>query len=562
MGTATYSDLDASDWKQIEPQYREFLEREINSPESLEEWLLELGVFDAYVGETGSMLYVKMTCDTEDEDIKQAYLNFVDNVEPELAKMGDLLNRKLSECPHADELDADEYNVLLRDTRMDLALFKEENIALYTELTKLGVRYKEITAAMTVEFDGEERTMQQMGKYLQVNERDTRESAYRAMGTRRFQDADEVDEIYEKMIELRHKVAQNAGYENYRDYIFDAKHRFDYSPADCEVFHNAVESICVPLMRKVDEERRQALNLKTLRMWDLSHDVHGRKPLKPFTEVEDMVSGTSRMFHRLSPELGNFFDSLRDGTSLDLDSRKGKAPGGYQLQRDYSRKPFIFMNATGLQRDLETMVHEAGHAFHSIYADHLPLVDYRSAPLEFCEVAAMSMELLTHDFLDEFYSKDDANRAVREHLEGIVSILGWIATIDAFQHWVYTNPEHSRDERHAKWLELGDRFGSILNWSGFEDWRNISWQKQLHLFSYPFYYIEYGIAQLGALQLWLQYKDDTKIALSNYAAAMKLGGSRPLPELFSAGGLDFNFGTKIMDTLMSEVSSQLSELPV
>ena len=558
---ASFEGLDAKKWSEIEPHFQEFLNREIESAEDLENWLLELGRFSAYVGETGSMLYVDMTCDTENEEIKQAYLDFVENVEPELAKIGDLLNRKLAESPYADQLNSEEYKVLLRDTRMDLALFREENIPLGTELTKLGQRYNEICGAMTVEFDGEERTMQQMGKYLQVNERDTRENAYRTVGIRRFQDSEEIDEIYEKMIELRQKVAQNSGYENYRDYIFDAKHRFDYTPSDCEAFHDAVEAICVPLMRDIDEQRKLDLNLEALRMWDMGHDVHGREPLKPFTEVDEMVAGTSRMFHRLSPELGTFFDSLRDGTSLDLDSRKGKAPGGYQLQRDHSRKPFIFMNATGLQRDLETMVHEAGHAFHSIYADDLPLVDYRSAPLEFCEVAAMTMELLTHDFLDEFYTEENAHRAVREHLEGIVSILAWIATIDAFQHWIYTNPKHSRSERHEKWLELGERFGSILDWSGFEEWRKVGWQKQLHLFSYPFYYIEYGIAQLGALQMWLQYRENPERALENYSTAMRLGGSRPLPDLFAAGGMDFNLGRSTVQGLIDAVRDELSRLP-
>ena len=553
--------LDARNWSDIQPVYQEFLDREIDSAESLEQWLLELGQFDAFVGETGSMLYVEMTCDTENEEIKQAYLDFVEQVQPELAKVGDLLNRKLAESSHADALDAVEYNVLLRDTRMDLALFREENIALGTELTKLGQRYNEICGAMTVDFDGEERTMQQMGKFLQVNDREVRESAYRAVGERRFQDAEEIDDLFDKMIGLRHQIALNAGYENFRDYTFDAKHRFDYTPDDCESFQTAIEQICVPLMRDIDEKRREALGLNALRMWDMGHDVKGRNPLQPFAEVEEMVAGTSRMFHRLSPELGEFFDSLRDGTSLDLDSRKGKAPGGYQLQRDHSRKPFIFMNATGLQRDLETMVHEAGHAFHSIYADHLPLVDYRSAPIEFCEVAAMSMELLTHDFLDEFYSPEDANRAVREHLEGIVSILAWIATIDAFQHWIYTNPGHTKEERHQQWLELGERFGSILDWSEFEEWRKVGWQRQLHLFSYPFYYIEYGIAQLGALQLWLQYQKDPQTALDNYARSMRLGGSRPLPELFEAGEMSFNLGSSTVQGLIDAVRTELDQLP-
>lgn len=558
---ASFEGLDATKWSNIEPYYQDFLKQEIDSAETLEAWLLELGKFGAYVGETGAMLYVEMTCDTENEEIKQAYLDFVENVQPELSKIGDLLNRKLAESPFADELDSEEYNVLLRDTRMDLELFREENIPIYTELTKLGQRYNEICGAMTVEFDGEERTMQQMGKYLQVSDRETRENAYRTVGERRFQESEKIDDIYEEMITLRQQVAQNAGYDNFRDYIFDAKHRFDYSPDDCKAFHDAVEAICVPLKRDVDDERRQNLNLESLRMWDMGHDVHGREPLKPFTKVEEMVAGTSRMFHRLSPELGVFFDSLRDGTSLDLDSRKGKAPGGYQVQRDHSRKPFIFMNATGLQRDLETMVHEAGHAFHSIYADDLPLIDYRNAPLEFCEVAAMSMELLTHDFLDEFYSEEDAQRAVREHLEGIVSILAWIATIDAFQHWVYTNPNHSRAERHAKWLELGDRYGSVLDWSGFEDWRNVGWQRQLHLFSYPFYYIEYGIAQLGALQMWLQYKESPEMALSNYAKSMRLGGSRPLPNLFEAGGMSFDLGRSTVQGLIDAVRDELAKLP-
>ena len=553
--------LDAKQWDELQPIYEEFLEREIVSAEALESWLLELGQFDAYVGETGSMLYVDMTCDTENEEVKQAYLDFVEQVQPELAKVGDSLNRKLAESPYADELDSVEYNVLLRDTRMGIAIFREENIALGTELTKLGQRYNEICGSMTVQFDGEERTMQQMGKYLQVNDREVRESAYRAVGERRFQDAEEIDELYDKMIALRHQVAQNAGYENFRDYTFDSKRRFDYTPTDCEAFQTAIEQICVPLMREIDGERRDALGLKALRMWDMGHDVQGRNPLQPFTEVEEMVAGTSRMFHRLSSELGEFFDSLRDGTSLDLDSRKGKAPGGYQLQRDHSRKPFIFMNATGLQRDLETMVHEAGHAFHSIYADEIPLVDYRSAPIEFCEVAAMSMELLTHDFLDEFYSSDDANRAVREHLEGIVSILAWIATIDAFQHWIYTNPGHSKEERHQQWLNLGDRFGSILDWTGFEDWRKVGWQRQLHLFSYPFYYIEYGIAQLGALQLWLQYQKNPQTALDNYAKSMRLGGSRPLPELFEAGEMSFDLGNSTVQGLIDAVRAELDELP-
>ena len=553
-------DIDATNWSELEPQYRGFLEREIGSAEELEKWLIELGEFDAYVSETGAMLYVNMTCDTEDEDIKKAYFDFVDKIQPELAIIGDLLNRKLVDCPYSDELDDIEYKVLLRDTRMDLQLFREENIPLSTELTKLGVRHKEISAAMTVDFDGEERTMQQMGKYLQVNERNTRESAYKAVGKRRFEDAEEMDEIYEEMIKLRHKIALNAGYSNYRDYIFDAKHRFDYTPADCESFHDAVESICVPLMRDIDEERRKILDLDSLRMWDLGHDVRGRAPLKPFEKVEEMVAGTSRMFHRLSPELGSFFDSLRDGTSLDLDSRKGKAPGGYQLQRDHSRKPFIFMNAVGLQRDVETLLHEAGHAFHTLAAQGEDIHEYQHAPLEFCEVASMSMELVGNEHLEEFYSSEDCVRARRQHLEGIISLFPWIATVDAFQHWIYTHPTHTVEERDAAWNGLLDRFGGDIDWSGYELARTKMWHRQSHIFLVPFYYIEYGIAQLGALGVWKNSKSDRAQALADYKRALALGGSRPLPELFAAANIPFRFDTEAFKPLVELVQAELSAL--
>ena len=552
--------LDATDWKQLEARYSQFLERELPDAAALEAWLLEMSDLDAYVSETAANLYIAMTCDTEDAEIKQAYLDFVEQIEPELAKMGDALNRKLAAHPAADDLPP-YYQILLRETRMDVSLFREENIPLGTELAKLSQRYEEICGAMTVEFEGEERTLQQMAKFLQVTDRDVRERAWRAITARRAQDAEEIDTLFEKQIALRHQVALNAGYANHRDYIFDAKHRFDYTPAHCEAFHDAAEQVCVPLMRQLDAERETLLKVGKLRPWDLAVDVHGRDPLRPFEKVEEMVAGSSRMFHRMSAELGEFFDRMRDGTSLDLDSRKGKAPGGYQYNRAYSRKPFIFMNATGLQRNLETMVHEAGHAFHSYYADTQPLLDYRSAPMEFSEVASMSMELLCHPFLDEFNDEANADRARRSHLEGIVSILPWVATIDAFQHWIYTHPEHTRAERHAYWNTLIDRFGSAVEWEGLEHLRDIGWQRQLHLFSYPFYYIEYGIAQLGALQYWLQYRRDEETALANYATAMKLGGAASLPDLFEAGGLTFDFGPTTVRDLIDEVRAVLAELP-
>jgi oligoendopeptidase F len=356
-------------------------------------------------------------------------------------------------------------------------------------------------------------------------------------------------------------LALNAGFENFRDFQHRRMHRYDYEPADCERFHEAVEKHCVPVMRTSHAERRETLGLDALRPWDLGVDVHGRDPLRPFAGGDDLVERTSRLYHRMDERLGAMFDELRTGDCLDLETRKGKAPGGYQYQRERTRKPFIFMNASGVQRDLVTMVHEAGHAFHSMVCREEPILTYRSAPMEFCEVASMSQELLCFPYLDEFYGPDEADRARRDQLEGLAKTLPWIATIDAFQHWIYTNPDHDRDARRAKWVELEARFGGDVDWSGLEDVRASLWQRQLHLFGVPFYYIEYGIAQLGALQVWCNSLADEKGAIERYLDGLRLGGSRPLPTLFETAGAAFDFGPETVGPLMERVAGELAGMP-
>jgi len=553
--------FDATQRSHLKPFVDELMTRDLSDVNSIKAWLLDQSVFAEHVSEASSRLYVEMTCHTDDEDAKQAYLDFVENVEPWLSEIGDALNKRLINSPLIGELDAATYGVMIRDARADIDIFREENIPLQTENSKLGQQYNELCGAMMVEFEGEERTLQQMSKILEETDRERREAAWRVAADRRLVDSEKVDGIFDKLLANRHQIAKNSGFENYRDYIFVAKHRFDYSPLDCQAFHDAAAKCCIPLQHQLDADRKENLSLPNLRPWDMGVDTAGREPLRPFENVEDMVDGTSKMFHRMSTKFGEMFDTLRDGQSLDLDSRKGKAPGGYQVQFDLIRKPFIFMNATGMQRDLETMVHESGHAFHSMLSANLPLIDHREPPIEFAEVASMSMELLTHDYLDEFYSDEEANRARREHLEGIISLLPWVATIDAFQHWLYTHPGHSRAERTATWRSLRKRFGADVDWTGLTDHSDIAWQRQLHLFSYPFYYIEYGIAQLGALQLWLQWLESESMALENYENAMSLGGMVPLPELFSAANLVFDFGPITVQRLIDVVQKKLEFLP-
>ena len=553
-------DIDATTWENLQPYYQRLLDREFKCSGCIEQFLLDRSELDAAASEAGSNLYIEMTCNTEDEGAKNAFLSFVENVEPQLKKVGFKLNTKVVHSSHVDDLDKERFGVLLRDWRADVELFREENVPLQTQDTILGQEYAEICGAMMVDFDGEQRTMPQMGVYQQEQERSIREASWRAVAERRLKDRDTIDGIFDKMVAIRNQTAINAGYKEYRGYMFDVKHRFDYTPEDCISFHDAIEQTCMPIVRKLAEERKTELGVETLRPWDLAVDPHGHAPLKPFDTADDLIEKTSKLFHRMDTDLGDMFDSMRDsGYSLDLESRKGKAPGGYQASRDRQRKPFIFMNAASLPRDLDTMVHEAGHAFHYMLCRQDDLVWYRGAPLEFAEVASMSMESFAYPFLDEFYSPAETRRAIRKHLEGIVTVLPWVATIDAFQHWIYLNPSHTRDERTEQWLALGERFGGIEDWSGLDAEHEAVWHRQLHPFEVPFYYIEYGIAQLGALQMWLHYRDNPEEAIAAYKKGLILGASRTLPELFEASGLQFDFSAEMVGTLMKTVEEQLDK---
>ncbi|MBI3880192.1 MAG: M3 family oligoendopeptidase, partial [Verrucomicrobia bacterium] len=399
-----------------------------------------------------------------------------------------------------------------------------------------------------------------MGRYLEETDRALREEAWQLVAERRLKEAEKFEDIFEGLLTLREQIAKNAGFPNYLAYAFRMRGRFDYTPEDCVKFHDAIEREVMPVLRELQAERKQQLALASVRPWDLAVDTLNRAPLRPFEQVETMVERTQHIFDKLDGGLSGEFKLMRDLKLLDLANRKGKAPGGYQSTLNESRLPFIFMNAVGQQRDIETMLHEAGHAFHALATRGEDLYGYRSAPIEFCEVASMSMELLGNEFIESFYAAPEAKRARRDHLEGIVEIFPWIATVDAFQHWIYSHPGHTRAERTAAWLALMDRFGGDVDWSGLESARANLWHRQLHIFLYPFYYVEYGIAQLGALQVWANSKRDRARALADYKRGLALGGSRPLPELFTAAGCRFDFSQKTVKPLVELVRGELKKL--
>lgn len=548
-------------WAAIEPYFNELRDRRIESADQLERWLFDYSELCAAVGQVGTDRHVKMTCQTDDPARKAAFVDFIENIDPPFKVRCHELNQKYAASSAARQLPRDRYFVLDRAIRSGVELFRQQNVPLQTEEAKLEQQYQEVSGAQTVFFEGKERTLQQLAPYAERTDRSIRQAAWEAEAGRRLQDKDKLDDIFEQLIVLRDRIAHNADCSDFREYAFKAKQRFDYTPQHCLAFHDAIERAAVPAMRDLQRKRKAALGLETLRPWDHSVDVKGRPPLKPFDTVEQLCEKGSRVFCRVDPELGDAFDAMRLKGYLDLESRKGKAPGGYQATYEEGRHPFIFMNAVGVQRDVRTLIHEGGHAFHADAARNDPILIYRSSPIEFAEVASMGMEMLALDFQGEFYNPDELNRAKRAQLEGIVSLFPWVATIDAFQHWLYTHPQHDRKDRKQHWLEVHNRFGGITDYSGYEDALAWSWQRQLHLYEVPFYYVEYGIAKLGALQVWANAMRDRATATRKYRQALALGGTRTLPELFETAGAKFDFSYETLAPLMNLVQSELAKLP-
>ena len=558
-----------ADWSQIKPLTDELLARDIPSPAALEAWLADLSELSAAVEEYGSRKYIDKSCHTDDAAIEKAYMQFIEEIDPQLKPVFFALQKKFLDSPHRSRLTDRRYTILAKKWQADVDVFRPENVGIETDITKLVTEYDKISGAMLVDFQGKQYTLQQLARFQEQTDRGVRQAAFETGAKRRMVDREAIETIYDKLLPMRQTAAKNAGFGNYRDFIWKAYKRFDYTPADCEKFGDAIEQSIVPLVRQLDQQRKADLGVDTLRPWDSSVDPRNLPPLQPFDAsspagIDGFVSKTREVFQRLSPALAEEFESLRTHGNLDLGSRAGKQPGGYLCPLEESKQTFIFMNSAGAQRDVETLLHEGGHAFHFLAAAQTePLTFLRNAPMEFCEVASMAMEALGSEHFDVFYDKpEDAQRARRVYLEGIVRFFPWMTTVDLFQHWIYTHPGHTRAERTKHWLSLLDRFGGDIDWTGYEDIRESSWQRQLHLFHSPFYYIEYGIAQIGALQVWMKAKSDPQRALQNYRAALKLGGTRPLPELFSAAGLRFDFSAATIEPLINAVAEELATLPV
>lgn len=555
-------DFKVTTWDTLQPYFEALKERKINNVQELEKWLRDMSELEAVISEDACWRQIRMTCDITDKSLEEAFAYFCMEIQPKLQPYADALNKKLLESPFVKELDPDLYKTYLRNVEKQVKLFREENIPIQAELSVMAQQYGVIAGKMTIKVNDQEYTLQQAAKFLENSDRSLREEVFTKTAARRLQDRKALDDLYTGLILKRDQVAKNAGFANYRDYKFEELGRFDYTKEDAFQFHEAIKAHIVPLVQQILEKQKAKLQLDTLRPWDTEAEPVGVKPLEPFHTGEELVSKAIATFDELGPFFGDCLRVMKKMGRFDLESRNGKAPGGYNCPLAETGVPFIFMNAAGQMKDLTTMVHEGGHAVHSFLSHHLALSAFKEYPMEIAEVASMSMELFTMDSWNIFFDDETQLRRARlQQLERAITIFPWIATIDKFQHWIYEHPQHSVEERTAKWLEiLGEFSPAVVDWSGHEDYRAITWQKQLHLFEVPFYYIEYGIAQLGAIAMWKQFKENKTQALNNYVQALSLGNTKTLPELYKAAGIKFDFSPAYVKELADFVKAEIDKI--
>ena len=546
-------------WEDVAPYYDALAAAEITTGRE-REWLTVWSELDAMIGEAGSLAMIAYTANTADEAAEAAHLRFAMEIYPKVDEQQVRLARKLLATGYTEP----GLETTLKKFRTDAAIFREDNVPRFAKLEELEAGYDKIVGGLSVDWNGERKTIPQLQPLMQSQDRDERERAF-LLGARAYLDKrDELQDIFDKSYALRQEVAHAAGFPNYMRYAFAAKYRFDYSPEDCVRFHDAVEQAVVPIAARQHEYRRQRLGVSTLRPWDLAVNPDTEARLRPFEDTPGFLAPAERIFTRVDADLGSDFRTLEAEKLLDLESRPGKAPGGYCTTLHWRGRPFIYMNAVGVHDDVSTLVHEAGHAFHAFAAHPHPYVWQRGSGHEAAELASMSMELLANRYLarpEGYYSAADAAHAQIEHLEDVLYALPHIACVDAFQHWIYSSGEGGdRDARDAAWLKIRQRFEPSVDWSGLRDERIARWLRQSHIFTSPFYYIEYGIAQLGALQVWRASLDDHPAAVTRYKQALALGGTVSLPEMYRTAGVKLVFDAATMGGLVELVDRRISEL--
>ncbi|MCB0641025.1 MAG: M3 family oligoendopeptidase [Phaeodactylibacter sp.] len=556
------ADFEVTDWDSLSPILSALKNRPIYSVEDLKQWLMDWSEVDSFLNEEFSKRYVAITTNTQDEEAQQRYQYAVQELLPNIAPFEDALNRKWVESPFVGQLTDPAFQIALRGVKNDVEIFREANIPLQTEAQLKQRDYGSLFSKMTIEHEGQELTFQQANVLLEDQDRALREKIHRQIHHRMLQDREALEDLFDDLVRLRHQMALNAGFDNYRDYKFKALGRFDFTVEDCEAFHNSVQKAIVPLVEQLHRIRKEKLGVDALRPWDLKVDWSGQPPLKPFDSVEDLVDKTVSCLSDIDPEFGETLQIMKAMEHLDLDSRTGKSPGGYNMPLHFTGVPFIFMNAANTQGDVFTLIHESGHAAHSLSMRDYPLSASKQPPSEVAELASMTMELLAMDACQVYFEDPkDLLRAKTTQLVDVLLTLPWVATIDKFQHWIYTHPAHSQEERKQAWLEIYQQFtSSVVNREGLEEFISYAWHRQLHIFEVPFYYIEYGMAQLGAIAIWKRFREQPEQAVQDFKEALRLGYTQTVGDIYEAAGVRFDFSSDYVQELAAFVWDELQVL--
>ncbi len=545
----------------IEPFFKEILQCEISDKETLENLIKTVGELYEKIEEDYAWTYINMTRDTNNEEYQKAYKFFSNEISPQYEKYAFEINKKIINSGFADKIDKYLERIIVK-MHNSIDLFREENLPIKTDIRNLTTEYQKIAASLTVKIDGKEYTLIKAAKFLKDKDREKRKTAFDAVCKVRMENREKINNLLDKMLTLRKTIAKNAGFDNYRDYRFKELDRTDYTVDDCRSFHNSIKKSAVPIYKKFMKIKAETLGIEKIKPYDKVAPSKDDKDLVPYKEIDELINKTIKIFSDIKPLFGETIAKMKDLKLLDLENRKGKAPGGYNYPLLKTGLPFIFMNAIKVHSDMRVLMHEGGHAVHSVAAkDQFPFF-YRFTPSEVAELASMSMELLTMDKWNEFY-KDEImlKQAKKEQLEGIITIFPWICIIDEFQHWLYEHYNHTASERETAFDNIILSYGEdIIDWSGYDDYRKILWQKQSHLFSSPFYYIEYAFAQLGALQVWKNYRENGDKAIDDYFKALSLGASESIPNTYKTAGIKFDFSEQTTGELMEFLFEEYKKL--
>lgn len=549
-------------WEDVLPYFKNLENRTISSVADLQQWLFDKSELDAFLSESFSWYYIRLSQDSSDTVATERYHFVVEHIFPYLASYDQKLNQKLVQCPFAEKIEDNRYEVHFRLAKNSVEMFRDANVPVTTEIQLQTKEYGRIFSQMTIGVDGKQMTLQKASTLLEEGDRTKRQQVYQKINERILQDSQALENLFDELLMRRNKIARNADFTNYRDYAFQQLNRFDYTPTDCEALHDSIAREIIPILDELNLMRKQRLHIDHLRPWDLQVEVCGGEALQPFSDAGELLDKGIQCLSRVHPDFGMVISLMRENDLLDLESRPGKKPGGYNMPLQKTRLSFIFMNATRSLSDLRTLMHECGHAIHFYSTRDQKLVSARRFPSEISELASMTMELLSMDYWDIFFpNPQELLRARINQLENVLKVLPWIATIDQFQHWVYTHPDHSQEERRIEWLRILRRFSSsIVDYTGMERYSEYLWHKQLHIFEMPFYYIEYGIAQLGAIAIWKRYRTNPELAIADYTRALRMGNTRPIGEVYAAAGIEFRFDRAYISELAGFIREEIREL--